>query len=113
MARFGNMTFAAVSLTSDDEKQFTDWVTKQDPNPMECVAQLLGNGFKVSCSWVFDQNAFCFSIIGTEATKQHRDMVMTSWSDDLAEVIFIGYYKHYVLMNEETWPTQAEQQRWG
>ena len=113
MARFQSSTFASIRLTSADEKDFTTWVTKEKVDARALLDQFLGDGFKLSVSWVTDQNAFCFSIIGTDTTKNHRNLVMTSWADDLDEVIQIAGYKHFVLCNGDTWPTEDTTQRWG
>lgn len=113
MARFQQSTFANLTLSRDDEKKFTDWVTKERPTPEGVMSNLLADGFKVSVSWVTDSNAFCFSVIGTENTKQHRNMVMTTWSDDLAEVILLAAYKHYLVCGGGEWPSTNSGERWG
>jgi len=113
MARFTQSTFASITLTSENKKDFEKWASSSSLTALECMNKLMGDGFKVSASWVTDQNAFCCSIIGTDVTKHHKDMVMTSWSDDLEEVILIGTYKHYVLCNGDEWPTRDAGQRWG
>lgn len=113
MARFNQSTFAALTLTREQERELQSWITKHDVSALDTLTKLTGDGFKVSISWVAEQNAFCFSIIGTNNTKLHRDMVMTSWSDDLEEVILIGGYKHYVICDGDTWPAQNTGQRWG
>jgi hypothetical protein len=113
MARFNQSTFASIVLTRDDEKKFTQWVTKENITSSSALQSLLGDGFKVSCSWVVDQNSFCFSVIGTDSTKNHKGMVMTTWSDDLDEVMCLAAYKHYAVCSGGEWPTQKDGQRWG
>jgi hypothetical protein len=113
MARYRNSTFAALRLTAAQESDFTDWVAKEPLSVKDIVNQFTGDGFKVSVSWVFDQSSFCLSVIGTDETKDHRDMVMTSWSDDLDEVARIAAYKHYVLCEAKQWPSDDNTRRWG
>lgn len=113
MARFNQSTFSSLKLTRDQERDFQQWVTKNEITALSCLEQLTAVGFKISCSWVVDSNAFCFSIIGTDATKQHRNMVMTTWSDDLEEVICMGAYKHFVICDGEAWPEANSGERWG
>lgn len=113
MARFSQSTFSSLKLEKSDEKKFTEWVSQTTPLPAAVILQFLGDGFKISCSWVADQNAFCFSVVGTENTKAHRNMVMTSWSDDFDEVVAIAAYKHYVMCDSGEWPTQDTSDRWG
>lgn len=113
MARFQQKEFASIQLTVADEKQFTEWITSENQSGLDIMNKLSGDGFKMSLSYIFDQSAFCFSIIGTENTKKHADLVMSSWSDDLEEAILIGAYKHYVLCQEDVWPTAKSGQRWG
>jgi hypothetical protein len=113
MARFNQSTFSSLKLEKADEKKFTAWVTQHTPQPATIIQQFLGDGFKISCSWVVDQNAFCFSVIGTDATKAHRGMVMTSWSDEFDEVAAIAAYKHYEMCGGGEWPTSEQGDRWG
>lgn len=113
MARWQQSTFAALSLSRDDEKKFTAWVSQNKPTAEGTISELLGAGFKISISWVTDSNAFCMSVIGTDETKQHRSMVMTTWSDDLAEVIIMAGYKHFVVCGGGEWPAANKGERWG
>ena len=113
MAPFKQSEFAALTLTSDHEKQFNEWVTAENMNGHDAMQALLEQGFKLSISWVLDQSAFCFSVIGTDATKKHQNMVMTSWSDDMDEVACIALFKHAVICGGDTWPTRHDGPRWG
>lgn len=113
MARFRNSTFASIRVTASQEAAFTEWVASSKEDGLAWFNIFTGDGFKVSVSWVFDQNAFCVSLIGTDNTKDHRDMVMTSWSDDLEEAIRLAAFKHYVLCEGKEWPSQETGKRWG
>lgn len=113
MARFRSSVFSSLTLGADDKKRFDAWLKDNDVSPLTVLENFAGNGFKMSVSYVIDQNAFCFSLIGTEATKLHEGMVMTSWSDDLSEVIFIAAFKHFVMCDGGEWPTRDNQARWG
>lgn len=113
MARFRGSEFSTLKLERADEKKFTEWVTKENPQPFSAITEMLGQGYKVSCSFVTDQNAFCFSIVGTDNSKINRNAVMTTWSDDLEEVILMAAYKHFVMCDGNEWPTRGEEQRWG
>lgn len=112
-ARFAQSVFATLTVSRDDEKQFTAWVSKEKPTTEGIMSHLLGEGFKISISWVVDNNAFCLSIIGTDNTRQHKNMVMTTWSDDLAEVILLAGYKHFVICGGGEWPSSGTTERWG
>lgn len=113
MARFNQAVFASVQLGRDDEKKFHEWLEKEKVHPVESVQRLLSDGFKISCSWISAQSSFCFSIIGTEETKKHAGVVMTTWADDLEEVMCLAAYKHYAVCGGDEWPTQADGTRWG
>lgn len=113
MPSFNNVQFASISIPAGDEKKFQDWATKCQLNMSEALNWFLERGFKISCSYVVKQNAFCLSIIGTDDTPQHKRMIMTSWSDDLEEVFYIALYKHIEMCGEGVWPIQDTNQRWG
>lgn len=113
MARFTQSTFASITLGKDDEKRFQEWLKSESISALVAAERLLSDGFKFSCSWVTGQGAFCFSIIGTDETAKHKGLVMTTWSDDLEEVICLGAYKHYAVCGGDTWPVQADGPRWG
>jgi hypothetical protein len=113
MARFNGSVFSTLRLEPAQEKEFTAWVVSNHIEPLEMLQEFLGQGFKVSVSYVVDQNAFCLSVIGTEATKQHKGQVMTSWSDDLTEVILIAAFKHIIVCDNGAWPIAESGSRWG
>nr|CRY96453.1 hypothetical protein [uncultured prokaryote] len=114
MARqFGNAVFSNLSLQAEDRDAFLKWSEKPETNLATCMMELLSAGFKISASWVTDQNSFCFTLVGTEATKNHKNMIMTSWSDDLEEAAQLATYKHFVMCGGEAWPTQGTGNRWG
>lgn len=113
MAKFTPATFATLRLTKDDEKDFTDWASKLKVSPVDLLVDLTGRGFKVSAAWIDDQNSFVVSLIGTDRTKLHQGMVLTSWSNDLGEAIVITAYKHLVVCNEQAWPVEQSGDRWG
>lgn len=113
MARFNTATFASLRLDKSDERKFQSWVTAENIQPLVMLNEFFSAGFKVSISWVADQTAFCMSIIGTDSTRKHQGMVMTTWSDDLEEVILLSGYKHFVVCEGGEWPTQDNTQRWG
>ena len=113
MARFNNSTFSTLRMSNQDEQQFTEFISSEKRTPVEWLQTLLGDGYKVSVSYVFDQNAFCLSVIGTDNTKQNKGVVMTTWSDDLEEVITMAAFKHFGMCQGGEWPTQANENRWG
>jgi len=113
MARFNSMLFAAVQLNDTHEKPLMEWASAEKMSGILAINKLLADGFKISCSWIDGQSAFCFTIIGTEATKEFQNMCMTSWSDDFEEVAIIAAFKHYVICDGERWPTASDGPRWG
>lgn len=110
---FTRSVFANITLETSERENVEKWVTKEKVTAFTTLMNLLGDGFKISCSWVVDSNAFCFSIIGTDTTRQNKNMVMTTWSDDFEEVILLAGYKHYVKCGGGSWPTADSGQRWG
>lgn len=113
MARFNDKTFSTLRLDLHLEQAYSEWVQQNNVVPVELLAELCGEGYKISISWVFDQNSFCASLIGTPTTKANEDVVMTTWSDDLPEVIAMMYYKHVVICDRGKWPTEKSGNRWG
>jgi len=113
MKSFSPATFSSLRINADEEKKFKEWWNNLKADTDEIVGNLCGSGFKVSVSWVVDQNSFCVSLIGTDATKKHKGMVLTSWSDELAEAVAMCAYKHYEMCGEDAWPVTEQGKRWG
>jgi hypothetical protein len=111
--RFNDKSFAQVQLTSADENKFTAWANDGPKNGLQAANELLGQGYKMSITWVIESNAFCVSLIGTEETAQNKNSIMTSWSDDLEECFLISAYKHLEVCNSGEWPTAANGKKWG
>jgi hypothetical protein len=113
MAGYSTRTFANFTLTEDDARKFADWVQASSMQPLDALQEVIGQGYKVSVTWVMDSSAFCLSIIGTEDTKPNKNSIMTTWSDDLVEVMLLAAYKHLVLCDSGPWPTKENTRRWG
>lgn len=113
MANFRNSVFSNLTITDEHKAAFDKWYSSDDVTALSCLTEIAGCGLKFSCSYVDDQNAFCFSLIGTKATKKHDGYVMTTWSDDLEEVIAMAAYKHFIICNGDEWPTNGNGNRWG
>lgn len=113
MSKFVGKTFASISLTADRKKDLDEWVKTQKVTGLTAIESLLSDGYKVSLTWVDDQNSFCFSVIGTDNSRVNRDAIMTSWSDDLNEAAMIAAFKHYVMCDGGDWPLVDNTQRWG
>lgn len=113
MAGFGDFTFSTLRLESDDAATFEKWYAETTVNPLEVMEQFAGDGFKMSVSYIIDQNSFCVTVVGTKNTKKHEKQGMTSWSDDLAEALAMSWFKHYQLCAGGEWPTKDRGNRWG
>jgi hypothetical protein len=113
MARYGDFRFAALRLDADSKIDFERWQEEQNPDPLEAMSQLGGEGFKLSATYVSEQNSWCFTVVGTKGTKKHEDMGLSSWSDDLGEAVLMCWYKHYTLCDGGEWPLEDKTQRWG
>lgn len=113
MAGFGNFTFSTLRIEGDDVAIFEKWFEETVVNPLEVMEQFTGDGFKLSVTYVIDQNSFCVTVVGTKDTKLHAQQGMSSWSDDLAEALAISWFKHYKLCAAGEWPTKGRGQRWG
>lgn len=113
MAGFGDFTFSTLRLEGDEAATFEKWFEETVVNPLEVMQQFTGDGFKMSVSYIIDQNSFCVTIIGTKDTKKHEKQGMTSWSDDLGEALAMAWFKHYQLCAGDGWPTKDRGNRWG
>lgn len=113
MAKFVGKQFASIRLDRASEKEFTKWVSETKVRGFDAMERFLGDGYKVSATYVFDKSSFCVSVIGTEVTKPNQDKIMTSWSDELEEAFQIAGYKHYVICDGGDWPTQDNDAPWG
>lgn len=111
--QFRDRNFASISLNKSDEKKFQAWVESQNLSAVQIAEDFLARGYKISVTWVTNNNAFCLSVIGTDECRTNKQAIMTSWSDTLEETFFIAAYKHLVMCNEGDWPIAGTDNRWG
>jgi hypothetical protein len=52
-------------------------------------------------------------VIGNPSTKENDKRVMSSWSDDFEEALFIAGFKHFVLFDGGRWIEENNSARWG
>lgn len=111
---FAKREFSSLSLAKSDQKDIWDWAEKNKVNPLDSAIELGLEGYKLSFTWIDEQQSWCVSLIGTETTKPNQDKIMTSWSNDLGEAIVISAYKHAVLCDRGAWPIRSDEDgRWG
>lgn len=111
--QFRNKEFASLTLSSSDEKKFLEWIAETKMTAIGSASGFLGEGYKLSVSWVVSSNAFCLSVIGTDDCSHNKDVILTNWSDDLEEVFLLAAYKHIVLADSGEWPTSKSGNKWG
>jgi hypothetical protein len=113
MAGYGDFTFSTLRVEPEDTPAFEKWLEGNSANPLTVLEEFAGDGFKVSVTYVTDQNSFCVTVVGTKETKRHDKMGMSSWSDDLGEALSMAWYKHFVMCDGGEWPTKGHGKRWG
>jgi len=105
--------FAALPLSEKDKAPLQLFAEEHENNVLEALENLLGMGYKISVLWSDASSAFIVSVIGTEETKHNGDKVLSSFSSDLTECIFMAGYKVGVLAKNGEWPTAADSGKWG
>lgn len=111
--KFGNWTMISARLSKDDKKKFHQAVEKSGLNAHDAVIELLGAGYKVSVSFVVDRESFVFTVTGPKDHKLNGEKSMTSWSDDLAEAMYMGWYKVRFVFGDGSWADDNDDVPWG
>lgn len=113
MADNWKKTFAAIPLTDTHREPLNLYRDEMEGNPLAAIEDLLGLGYKVTVTWSEASTAFIVSVVGTSETKHNSDKVLSSFSDDLEECLFMAAFKVIRVAEGREWPTQAESARWG
>lgn len=114
MSYTNNWTFANVRMTKADLPRLREFMQNYDDDPVAAILDVLGSGYKVSISWLDEQQSFVVTLTGTERSKHNQQTSMTTWSDDLQEAFAMAAFKHFVLCEAQEWQDyENASQNWG
>ena len=109
-----NWEFVAIRLHREDEKKVNAFGDPKDNDIQSMLSDITSHGYKVSLAWVDKQNAYVFTVSGTDNTKYNKQTSMSSWSDDLYQAVVLGAYKMEIITKWGDWQQFSTQQElWG
>lgn len=106
--------FVNINLTVADKKPLDNYIKECEGDYVKVIHQLLADGYKLSLNFHVDKGAYTVSITGSDDCKYNQDAILTSWSDDVLEAVFMNGYKHYVVCDGKDWAkNQTKENNWG
>lgn len=111
--KFSGWTMINARLSKNDKEKFHKAVTDSGLTAHDAVIELLGGGYKVSVSFVVDRSSFVFTVTGPKDHRLNAEKSMTSWSDDLEEAMYMGWYKVRLMFADGEWTDDGEDMIWG
>lgn len=105
--------FANCKLTQLDKDKFEGWFTQHVDDLDIYMSQALTAGNKLSVTYSEANGAFCASFTCKDDSSPNYGGVLTSWSGDWMEAVFMGFYKITVLLADQPWPTTDDIEAWG
>lgn len=106
--------FVTIGLTKKDVNDLIKYAESEE-NVMEvALTKIVSKGYKVSCNFSVDKGAFVVSVIAPHDHKDNPGLILTSWSDNLAEAVFMCGYKVFEICNGKGWKIhETRQANWG
>lgn len=114
MARnYRSIEFVDCQLTKDDEKPLEKFIADYKGNVSELLQDIGSAGYTVKLGFYVEHAAFaCFLQAGNDI-KENSNMMLSSWSDEPIECLFMCWYKHKVIFKSGTWETSGSKGKWG
>lgn len=100
-------------LTEKDEKPLFEFAKKYENNTTLMANELGGRGYKFSARYVFENNAWCFTITTTDDIKHTKNRYLTSWAGTYEEAMCMGLYKVLAVFRDGAWEDSGQNQIWG
>lgn len=89
---------------SEEQLASLDAYGKRVGNSVEkLLEQIVGDGYKVSLTYMFDNNAFIFTITTTDNITHTSKSFVSNWASTVYDAVLIGHYKLYVVWDGGQW----------
>lgn len=114
MAKKFDWTFVEIKLEKKDKPLVEKFAESYKHDPLEILDDIAELGYKVSVSYVDDQNSYVVSVSGNSRTGINNQQTVTTWSGDLGECIAMAGYKVLKLSDGRDWKElETQSSNWG
>ena len=105
--------FVNTRLTAQQASEFREWAKVETGSIVVFIAELLGDGYKLSLTYDHNSNCYVASLTGHGEHAINPSLIMTSRSNDWQEAVMLNAYKHFVIFQGKTWETTETNPNWG
>lgn len=112
-ANTSGFKFVNTRLTATQAEQFREWAKAASKESLGYIAELLGDGYKLSFTYDHNNNCYICSLTGHAEHGVNAALIMTSRSNDWEESLLLNAFKHFVLFQGKTWETTETNPNWG
>lgn len=114
MARnYNGPEFVECNLGKDDEKALEKFIQQYSGNVGQLLTDIGSEDYTIKVGFYVDHSAYaCFLSPGKD-NRQNRNKLISSWSDDPLEVIFMCWFKHKVVFGGDEWTSDKTGSKWG
>ena len=110
---FRDTQFCSLTLNETHTEQVDAYIASYNNEPVTLLIMLGQEGYKISFTRVDRQNSWCVTLIPTDEAAYNKNKLLSSWSDNPVEALFLCGYKHYEMCDGKEWPTKPSGGRWG
>lgn len=110
---FRDWQFVTYSLPAASEKDFDNWVDKQEGDKWDAVREMGEEGYKLTFVLSDENNSWIMTAVWTKKCKHNENRSLSSYSDDMLEAALLTAYKHYVTAKGGDWDALVTKTRRG
>jgi len=113
MAFRTNITFVDAKLTLDDVPAVEAFAKQFKGNVANLLTKLAGDGYTVKIGFYPDKASFAVFVAPDKDNKNNRNKMLSSWSDDVEEALYMSGFKHYQMFEGGEWVVDEKRANWG
>lgn len=113
MAKFQQAEFIDCNLTKDDEKKVAEFIQKRKGDMAQMIADICAEDLKISIGFYPEHESFAVFLNPTDNNRKNKGKLLSAWSDDPVEAVFLAGYKHFEKFESGTWSSTEKKARWG
>lgn len=105
--------FIERSILADETESVEAYVAKWSGKLDTMYENLCADNLKVSVGFYEESEAYCCTLVPTEANKTNNGYILSAWSDNPIEAVLIAAYKHHEIFNGKWTNERKSKSRWG
>lgn len=110
---FEKFWFASLKMPKAAKSEFETWKQENEDDFWHYLSQAMNSGYKLSARYDYDNSTHIVSLTCLSSEDVNFNGVMVTRASEIDEAMWLSLYKHWILCDEQEWPSEQDEKDWG